>query len=323
MSDSNQVKNYTQGHLREMIKLKYRQWYTYRQIQKQLWIWSTRTVHKRVHSKDTASKSSAPHTTTSKYTLEQLYLLYVTRVYTHASIDECEDQLYKQWVHIPRSTIAYYLKSWWLTKKAKRVIKKFKAYEPWYLHIDITYWPKLNGKKYYIYVAIDRATRLVFVQVHTNKKAKTASGFLQDAMKFFPFKITMILTDRGKEFTLKNHKWKHDLIGDFDTICTQEWIEHRLTKANHPRTNWMVEKVNDTIKCNTIGAYTYANAEEMIQEIYKFMIAYNLSRKHWSIVKEKKWRTPIDALMYYIKESELTLTQPIEDFKTQLQYLSW
>lgn len=37
--------------------------------------------------------------------------------------------------------------------------KKFKEYEPGYLHMDVTYLPAFEGKKTYLFVAIDRATR--------------------------------------------------------------------------------------------------------------------------------------------------------------------
>jgi IS30 family transposase len=55
-------------------------------------------------------------------------------------------------------------------------------------------------------VAIDRATRLIYLEVHDNKRADTASKFLEKALDFFPFHITKVLTDNGKEFTLNNHR---------------------------------------------------------------------------------------------------------------------
>jgi len=55
-------------------------------------------------------------------------------------------------------------------------------------------------------VAIDRATRLIYLEIHDNKRADTASKFLEKSIEFFPFKIEKVLTDNGKEFTLDNHK---------------------------------------------------------------------------------------------------------------------
>jgi len=60
--------------------------------------------------------------------------------------------------------------------------------------------------KYYIHVAIDRATRIMYYEIHDNKRADTTANFLEKALEFFPFHVTKILTDNGKEFTLNNHK---------------------------------------------------------------------------------------------------------------------
>ena len=42
---------------------------------------------------------------------------------------------------------------------------------------------------------IDRATRLIYIEVHDNKRADTAAEFLRKGLAFFPFKILKILTD--------------------------------------------------------------------------------------------------------------------------------
>ena len=79
--------------------------------------------------------------------------------------------------------------------------KKFKEYEPGFLHIDVTYCPKLDGKKWYLFVAIDRATRLLFYKLYDAKTAENTEDFVYLCKDFFPFTITHILTDNGLEFT--------------------------------------------------------------------------------------------------------------------------
>jgi len=50
-------------------------------------------------------------------------------------------------------------------------------------------------------VAIDRATRWVYIAIHPNKSAASARAFLKALAKACPIKITKLLTDNGKEFT--------------------------------------------------------------------------------------------------------------------------
>ena len=61
-------------------------------------------------------------------------------------------------------------------KAAKPVHGSFKAYEPGYLHIDVKYLPQMadEERRRYLFVAIDRATRWVFVRIHPAKTAANA-----------------------------------------------------------------------------------------------------------------------------------------------------
>lgn len=76
--------------------------------------------------------------------------------------------------------------------------EKCKAYQPGYLHIDVTYLSKLNGVSAYLFVAIDRGTRTLFYQIYNDKSAE---DFFDKCVAFFPFGVAHILTDNGLEFT--------------------------------------------------------------------------------------------------------------------------
>lgn len=80
--------------------------------------------------------------------------------------------------------------------------KPFKHYEPGYVHVDIKVLPQMldETSRRYLFVAIDRATRLVFVALKC-KSAASARAFLKALYKACPIKMTRILTDNGKEFT--------------------------------------------------------------------------------------------------------------------------
>ena len=77
---------------------------------------------------------------------------------------------------------------------------QFKDYPPGFLHIDCFYLPKLAGQKRYCFVAIDRATRLSVLRIYEHKDKAAATDFLEKCLSFFPFRVSKILTDNGREF---------------------------------------------------------------------------------------------------------------------------
>ena len=184
-----------------------------------------------------------------------------------------------------------------MPEEKKEQAKKFKEYEPGYLHLDVTYLPKLNGDKYYLFVAIDRATRLMHYKVYKNKTASNAVKFLKACKSCFPFYISHVLTDNGAEFTDKFTSKKNKPSGkhDFDMACSEDGIDHRLTAPFTPKTNGMVERVNGTIKDATVKVLTYENETELKADLDKFLAYYNLNRRHSSLKRRLKVRTPFDA----------------------------
>jgi hypothetical protein len=80
----------------------------------------------------------------------------------------------------------------------------------------------------------------------------------------------------------------------------------------------MVEKVNDTIKLNTIKIHTYENILEMKADLNSFLVDYNLARRHSSLITEIGVKTPFEAIEYWHNLSpELFKETPLE-FKKKL-----
>jgi len=206
--------------------------------------------------------------------------------------------------------------------KEKEKANKFKEYEPGYLHIDVTYLPKFEGIKYYLFVAIDRATRILYYEIYDAKTSENAEMFMNKCLAFFPFGITHVLTDNGLEFTNKlimskkgNYCQKPSKL---DVVCEKNNIEHRLTKPATPKTNGMIERANGTIKNNTIKQTDYNNKNEMMVELLKFLMYYNLYRRHGGLKKELNVKTPFDAIEKWFEiNPEIFKENPIQ-FKNKI-----
>ncbi len=120
----------------------------------------------------------------------------------------------------------------------------------------MTYLPKIDGIKYYLFVAIDRATRTLYFKIYDAKTSSNTDSFMKGCLGFFPFGITHVLTDNGLEFTnrlLKNKKGEYcSKPSKLDVLCEEKNIAHRCTRPFTPKTNGMVEKANGIIKKKTI-----------------------------------------------------------------------
>jgi len=203
-----------------------------------------------------------------------------------------------------------------LTNKEKAKIKKFAQYEPGFCHIDVFYLPKIkeNGKKkrYYCFLAIDRATRMLLLEIYPNKGAREAGDFLMKCLQFFPFQIRFILTDNGKEFVVcgkRNRFGKIEKKNLFEAICSIAGIEHRKTKVKHPWTNGLAERMVRTTKENTIKVTRFKNVSEAIQDFKKFQNYHNHQRK----LRVLQNRTPYEKMIGWYEKNRnyLSIILPI------------
>eukprot|EP01036_Dinobryon_divergens_P036680 gene36680-47814_t len=157
--------------------------------------------------------------------------------------------------------------------------KAFKSYEPGYVHMDVKYLPQMQDEssRRYLFVAIDRATRWVFVQLKSNKTAASAQAFLKALHKACPIRINKLLTDNGKEFTdrlFASREREPSGNHEFDQLCQELGIEHRLTKPRTPRTNGMVERFNGRI-ADVLKTHRFNSREDMEQTLLRYVALYN------------------------------------------------
>ena len=155
--------------------------------------------------------------------------------------------------------------------------KKFKSYPIGYVHIDIAEVRTEDGKLY-MFVAVDRTSKFVFVELYEKAGKMNAAKFLRRLIKACPYKIHTILTDNGVQFTERETNTMA-LEHAFDRVCRENGIEHRLTKVNHPWTNGQVERMNRTLKEATVKRYHYSSHDQLREHIQTFVSAYNFAKR--------------------------------------------
>jgi transposase InsO family protein len=177
-------------------------------------------------------------------------------------------------------------------KAARPKGSAFKACEPGYLHVDVKYLPQMadgaadrktvrwtvfppNARRS-LFVAIDRATRWVFIRIFKARTAANArpapsglnrwrqdgavcaTGNAPARSAFAPFSRIEPLERHWSERQWRGGRRSPTLLGlrklaatgapAFDHLCAKLGIEHRLTPPASPRTNGLVERFNGRIE---------------------------------------------------------------------------
>ncbi len=197
------------------------------------------------------------------------------------------------------------------TRAAKPKHSTFKAYEPGYIHIDVKYLPQMadEDRRRYLFVAIDRATRWVFIRVFPAKTAANARRFLRDLERACPIRIRTVLTDNGKEFTDRLFGLrKRAATGAhaFDALCTALEIEHRLTPPKSPQTNGMVERFNGRIE-EVLQSHHFRSGEDLETTLHRYVWLYNQQLPQSALTS----KAPLQAMKDWHKlKPELFKKQP-------------
>ncbi len=134
----------------------------------------------------------------------------------------------------------------------KPIGKRFKPYPIGYFHIDIAEVQTAEGKLR-LFVAIERTSKFAYAELHREAGKMAAAWFLRNLIAAVPCAIHTVLTENG--------------------------IEPRLTKINHPWANGQVERMNRTIKEATVKRFHYDNHDELRRHLQDFIDAYNFARR--------------------------------------------
>lgn len=194
---------------------------------------------------------------------------------------------------------------------------RFRACPPGFLHIDPFARPRLGGPRRSLFVAIDRATRLMTRQVAPARNMAHAVAFLAHCRRFYPFRLYRVLTDNGREFTLRGSRGRRGVrttkVHPFTRACRRGRLRHTLTKAYHPWTNGLVERTGGTIKAATVYRRHFDSTAMLDAALYGFERYFNEHRPY----KAMGGHTPVQpARAWYQKASHRFLRQPLGAFTT-------
>lgn len=278
----------------------------YRTLQNQFQV-SLGTIHTWKHRESVEDKASTPHTIHYALTEEERQLIVGFRQMEWHSLDDIVLLFSDLIPNLKRSNCYRTLKRNGVNRKPRKekTTKPFKQYKPGYVHMDVFYLPKLNGERRYVFVAIDRTTKMVFLEVYGDKSKESSLDFLMQCLAFFPFKIHTILTDNGKEFTLKGFRNRYGTtkkVHQFTAFCLSKGIDHRTTKVKHPWTNGQVERMNGILKERTVKRFHYQNHQEVEQHLKRIQDHWNYYKRH----KTLNLKTIPQALKeWYEKEPDI------------------
>ena len=163
-------------------------------------------------------------------------------------------------------------------KAARPKHSGFKAYEPGYVHIDVKYLPQMADEpRGVICSSPSTAPPAGSSSASSRPRPRPTRRFLRDLERACPMRIRTILTDNGKEFTDRLFGLrKRAATGEheFDTLCADLDIEHRLTPPKSPLTNGMVERFNGRIE-EVLQSHHFRSGEELETTLHRYVWLYN------------------------------------------------
>ena len=136
-----------------------------------------------------------------------------------------------------------------------------------------------------VHVCVDDATRLAYVEVLPDEKAKTAIGFLKRALAFYRshgITVEGLMTDNGSAYRSAAHA----------LACRAMGIRHIRTRPYRPQTNGKAERFIRTMLREWAYAAVYGSSPERAAALAGWLERYNFTRRHGALGH----RPPIERL---------------------------
>ncbi len=128
----------------------------------------------------------------------------------------------------------------------------------------------------FVHVCVDDATRLAYVEVLPDEKAKTAVGFLRRAIAFYAahgIQAQRLMTDNGPAYRSIAHV----------VACKALGIRHIRTRPYRPRTNGKAERFIRTMLGGWAYGAIYRDSRERTAALSGWLDFYNWRRPHGSL----------------------------------------
>jgi transposase InsO family protein len=125
----------------------------------------------------------------------------------------------------------------------------------------------------FVHVAVDDCTRLAYVEVLSDERATTASGFLRRAVAFYRrhgITVERVITDNGAAYRSTIHA----------IACRALGIRHLRTRPYRPQTNGKAERFIRTLLGGWAYGALYRNSTERTAALDGWLDYYNHRRKH-------------------------------------------
>jgi transposase InsO family protein len=136
-----------------------------------------------------------------------------------------------------------------------------------------------------VHVCVDDATRLAYVEVLPDEKAKTAIGFLKRALAFYRshgIAVERLMTDNGSAYRSAAHAH----------ACRTLGIKHIRTRPYRPQTNGKAERFIRTMLREWAYAAVYGSSPDRAAALSGSVERYNFRRRHGAL----SHRPPIERL---------------------------
>ena len=183
-------------------------------------------------------------------------------------------------------------------KQAPRVPKA--TYPGERIQIDVKYVPtecmtkelRELGVKYYQYTAIDEYTRKKYTDFTDEHSTYESTKFLEKVVKYYPFKVKLIQTDNGSEFTNRlswrpSDKNKETM---FEKKLKELEIEHSLIRPHTPTQNGKVERSHRKDQERFYYKNIFMSLKDLKEKGKRWRIEYNnfpISTLGWLSPNEK------------------------------------